>query len=346
MREKQQNQRSIRSKHGQHRYQLRHKIFLFFGVLILGLLLIEIAVRLFYPFDRLEYVTDNETLHQVRPNQIIDRENVDGTGRSRYVTINQQGFRCSNEETARHGTVRVLALGDSYTFGSGVADNETFCAQLEELSRGQLKVINAGSPGWGIFQMKIRLHRVIGAVKPDYVLVIVPEKDVFRQPFESKEEMEAYVREGKIRNTVRTFSRLATVIGRKLQAMKLNKSGQVVPYERIHDTTNAVGPSETYQSCWKDDQLRLLEMKILSEQHGAEFVVVAWPQYSRNTSFFLNEIARFGKENGILTVNLSEALEKHDRTKRVLPDGHPNPFGHRIAAEEIFDKVFRSVPES
>jgi hypothetical protein len=345
MREEQQNQRSIRAKQ-RRRYRLRHKLLLSLGILLSGLLLLEIGVRVFYPFDQLEYVADDETLHQLRPDQIIDRENADGTGRSHFVTINQQGFRCSNKEISRHSTVRVLALGDSYTFGSGVADSETFCAQLERLSAGQLRVINAGVPGWGIFQMEIRLCRVIGTVKPDYVLITIPQKDIFRQPFDSNEEREAYVRGARIRNTIRSFSRLATVIGRKLQAMRLAKSGQVVPYERIHDTTNAVGPSETYQSCWKDDQSRLLAMKILAEQHGARCAVVAWPQHSRNTSFFLREVARFGKEHGILTVNLSEALEKHDRTKRVLPDGHPNPFGHRIVAEEIFDKAFKNVPQS
>lgn len=123
--------------------------------------------------------------------------------------------------------------------------------------------------------------------------------------------------------------------------MKLAKRKQVISNERIQDTTNAVGPSEVFQSCWKDDQSRCLAMKTLTEKHGAEFVVVAWPQDSRNTPFFLSEVARFGQENGVLTVDLSEALGKHDPRKRKLPDGHPNPFGHGIAADEIFNKVFK-----
>lgn len=51
------------------------------------------------------------------------------------------------------GALRVLALGDSFTFGVGAAENETFPVRLQAHLRAaglQAEVWNAGAPGYGI----------------------------------------------------------------------------------------------------------------------------------------------------------------------------------------------------
>lgn len=49
--------------------------------------------------------------------------------------------------------LRILALGDSQTFGFGVRDGETYAAVLERLLRERtgrpVEVLNAGVPGYG-----------------------------------------------------------------------------------------------------------------------------------------------------------------------------------------------------
>ena len=69
--------------------------------------------------------------------------------------ISRLGLRGPDRpQTPPRGTTRILALGDSFTFGQGVGDTETYPAVLERLlaSRGAYDVLNAGVPTWNLQQ--------------------------------------------------------------------------------------------------------------------------------------------------------------------------------------------------
>jgi hypothetical protein len=89
----------------------------------------------------------------------------DGTG---FTT---DAARCrSQPPPAAPGAPRVLVLGDSVTFGTGVADDQTF-AHL--LGRRGLTVANFGVPGWGIDQSLLRFEREGAAFRPSVVALNV-----------------------------------------------------------------------------------------------------------------------------------------------------------------------------
>jgi hypothetical protein len=68
------------------------------------------------------------------------------------------------------GTTRIVAIGDSFTFGDEVDDRDTFPAALErDLSAGE--VLNLGVHGYGHDQMLLRLRREGLAFAPDIVLL-------------------------------------------------------------------------------------------------------------------------------------------------------------------------------
>lgn len=69
------------------------------------------------------------------------------------------------------GTYRILCLGDSWTFGQGVADEETFARRLEALLGKRVQVINAGLPGFSYFQGYHLLRQLLPVYRPDLVLV-------------------------------------------------------------------------------------------------------------------------------------------------------------------------------
>ncbi|MCX5892887.1 MAG: hypothetical protein NTW80_07950, partial [Deltaproteobacteria bacterium] len=82
---------------------------------------------------------------------------------------NSQGFRGSREYGPKPpGDFRILLLGDSFTYGIGVNDDQTFAQHLEQYLRQHrlaAEVINAGCPGKGtdyelkLFQTAgVRLH--------------------------------------------------------------------------------------------------------------------------------------------------------------------------------------------
>jgi hypothetical protein len=90
---------------------------------------------------------------------------------STTVTHNRFGYRSRPIEHARTpGRARVLVLGDSFAYGVGVGDRETFSAQLEALAP-ELEVINTGVNGYGTGQELLLLRDEGLAFQPDVVIV-------------------------------------------------------------------------------------------------------------------------------------------------------------------------------
>jgi lysophospholipase L1-like esterase len=92
------------------------------------------------------------------------------------VALNAQGFRHPELSPKQPGVVRILCLGDSFTFGWGVERDAGYVAKTERLlgSREDLapvEMINAGRPG-GSTLSALGLLRTSGfETEPDVVLV-------------------------------------------------------------------------------------------------------------------------------------------------------------------------------
>lgn len=156
--------------------------------LLLGLLLGEVLTRvLFYrsmDFDMefWKYATqikspasDPLLSHQHRTDRRAFLMGVD-------VSTNHLGFR-GNETTLKKpaDTYRIVCLGDSLTFGWGVSQDQTFCAQLERLlnanppstppSRVHYEVLNLGVGNYNTVQ-EVESLRTLGLqLDPDLVLL-------------------------------------------------------------------------------------------------------------------------------------------------------------------------------
>lgn len=76
------------------------------------------------------------------------------------VHVNAQGLRATREyaTTRPDGVRRVLACGESFTFGEEVADGEAWTAQLEARVP-ELEVLNYGVGGYGTDQALLRVTR-------------------------------------------------------------------------------------------------------------------------------------------------------------------------------------------
>jgi len=100
---------------------------------------------------------------------------------------NSQGFRGSREYGPKKpGDFRLLLLGDSFTYGLGVNDDQTFALHLEQHLRQHglaAEVINAGCPGKGT-DYQVKLFQTLGVgLHPDLtVLCFFPNdfQDNFR----------------------------------------------------------------------------------------------------------------------------------------------------------------------
>ncbi len=82
-------------------------------------------------------------------------------GPGRDLTINSQGFRgVDGDYTAEvpAGRKRIMCVGDSFTLGYGVGDEDTWCHQLGVLDP-KLETINMGQGGYGLGQAYLWYRR-------------------------------------------------------------------------------------------------------------------------------------------------------------------------------------------
>jgi len=97
------------------------------------------------------------------------------------LTSNSRGVRGAAEAGYFRvtGRPRLLAFGDSFTFGEEVSDGETYVARLEHLLPG-LEALNMGVHGYGHDQMLLYLREVGAPYRPDVVLLGFVDWDMQR----------------------------------------------------------------------------------------------------------------------------------------------------------------------
>ncbi len=94
------------------------------------------------------------------------------------VSIGANGVRGNGQPSPVRSRPLVLAIGDSFTYGDQVADNQTWPADLER--RLKTPVINAGVFGYGIGQSYLRAGQLTDILKPDLLLFGIIPEDVKR----------------------------------------------------------------------------------------------------------------------------------------------------------------------
>ena len=148
-----------------------------------ALLVLELSLRAFYPapvrffYPQESYDIDREIGHALRPLQTAFTHD-------RPVQISSLGLR--DREIAPYpppGTLRVLALGDSQTFGNGLDLSETWPKQLEGMLQNVgggpwWEVINAGIPATDTWQHEIVLGRLLDTIHPHAVVLALYVNDV------------------------------------------------------------------------------------------------------------------------------------------------------------------------
>jgi hypothetical protein len=95
----------------------------------------------------------------------------------RNDVMNAAGYRGALRTTSRAGnSFRVAVLGDSFTFGWGVAEEEAWPALLEarlvaELGGLDVEVLNFGVPGYNTWLQLLQWRQVVSRYRPDAVLL-------------------------------------------------------------------------------------------------------------------------------------------------------------------------------
>jgi lysophospholipase L1-like esterase len=123
------------------------------------LLLVEAGVRRLRPEISLQSTSSNlfqvgryGASHGLRPG-------ASGESFGAAVSIDENGFRRSATAPPSHPRATILVLGDSVTFGVGVAEAETFVGRLQA-ARRDLHIINAAAPLYSLADYRNLLHHL------------------------------------------------------------------------------------------------------------------------------------------------------------------------------------------
>ncbi|HEY6982517.1 SGNH/GDSL hydrolase family protein [Reyranella sp.] len=141
---------------------LPSRIGLVLGSIVVSLVLLELGLRAWsgaYLYKWPNFVLGARTvLAEREESRFADDALLGYVPRPNYaaggVSFDGQGFRATGDLSPVTGDRPILAVGDSYTFGDEVTDNETWPAHLETLT-GR-RVLNGGVSGYGFDQIVLR----------------------------------------------------------------------------------------------------------------------------------------------------------------------------------------------
>jgi len=161
--------------------------------IIIGFGICEILSRIIYKIELPYFVDmhgkreqllipDNELDHRTRPN--FDGWLV-GTEFKNRIQTNSNGFRDRQTFSPnKNGKLRIMALGDSFTFGFGVEEDEVFIKKIAENLQNslstQVETLNLGVLSYGTLQ-ELRLFHKYKYLKPDFVVLKFFDSNAFAE---------------------------------------------------------------------------------------------------------------------------------------------------------------------
>lgn len=279
--------------------------------------------------------------------------------------INSKGLRDREYDYLKPaGVTRVLAFGDSFTFGTGVAQGERFADVAEEALEG-VEILDMGVPGYGLDQILLSFLTQGTRYHPDLVVVLlnvpvaerhrtgIAQGTIVRIPdrldaveFTGESGGTAYLRPddplfASGRSWLVRHSHALAFLTYRLQVRRLRKQLEAED-ERFWGNsrrTNAQTPLGEDVQAWRRQRTVLLlrELQRAVEAAGARLLVVNID--SRVTMTYLTTTP------GLDVVDLAPELNARGKTRPLTftYDQHYNPDTNRWLGERLAQELRRRL---
>ncbi|MBX3402489.1 MAG: hypothetical protein KF699_03655 [Phycisphaeraceae bacterium] len=191
------------------------------------------------------------------------RRNYEREHEQRRVRINSFGFR-EDSESRFDDHLRVVVLGDSVVFATGLSQEHTISAALQVLldpGAEAIKVLNAGVPGYALAEMPERLRETLDAYRPHVVVYLLNFNDF---------ALRGSIYEGADNGLYRMFDMpwlKSPWFVRK--AVYRVKKGDVLPSIEWYEWM--------YRGTRERNLPRIAEMQQLCRDHGPQFAIALIP---------------------------------------------------------------------
>jgi lysophospholipase L1-like esterase len=246
--------------------------------------------------------------------------------------VNSLGFRGPETTRAKpEGVFRIVALGDSVLFGTGVRDEDTMSSLLQrrlEADGRRCEVLNMGVFGYDTFEESVLFRRVALGFEPDLALFVFVLNDTNAV---GGVAFEAFNETGE-----RSFLRRASVLWDHVVALASRRRALA---ELVQDYERGFAPDAPG---WIRAQEALEKAHEAAEKRGIPLVLVLFPllwQLDAGHPFAAihARVAETARALGFHVLDLLPAFLGQDGPALwVHPSNqHPNERAHALAAEAI-----------
>ncbi len=325
-------------------YQARAGIVLSGVSLLVSLGVLELGIRLFDPLGISYYEVSGEYQRdKLADDQLVFRHRP--SWEKQYgqvlVTYNELGLRDRPVLPKADGEYRILALGDSVTFGSGVAQDQIFTVRLEQLLHDRLqrlvRVINSGVGGYNTVQEVTYFKRDGIKLQPDLVILTYIQNDIeeVRRPFDPWAA--------------------SSIWGKSPPDMLLTMLGKLWVFRFVHHTYHYAWPvknkkekqvdSSLQESVgWRQSMVSLEELVGLCRDQKIPLMVFYKRSPGEYSALFEAVVHH---THGIPVRDMGQWYKDVDESVLVNSkiDGHPNAMGHQLIAEHMADDIMNYLSQ-
>ncbi|MGH9384286.1 MAG: SGNH/GDSL hydrolase family protein [Vicinamibacterales bacterium] len=249
-----------------------------------------------------------------------------------FSPFNPQGFRGATIDPERRpGTLRIIAIGDSNTFGWEVDEGANWPSQLQGLfsaSRPGAEVINAGVWGYTSFQGRHRFKEVL-AFRPDLVLVSFGGNDAHPVTVPDAEYVRRHDRIERVTRATKKLRLAQLAVAVWDRAHMMSGGGRLGPRVSLEDYKTHL------REIVHGGKARGVQVILLTRPYvGTSADLVSWKTYAPAYNVATIEI---GQTENIPVIDLYAAFKDHPN---VFDDeAHFGVQGHRMAAELLHDEL-------
>ena len=305
--------------------------------LLLSLGAFELTLRLVDPLGLSYYEQAGDYVRDKLPDdQLVFRHKP--SWETRYgdvrVTYNERGLRDRPILPKAAGEYRILALGDSVTFGWGVDQDKTFAARLEPLLQGRLhrpvRAINSGVGGYNTVQEVTYFKQKGIALQPDLVMLTYVKNDieVNKGPFDPWAQ--------------------GSLWGKSFPDMVMTMVGKLWLYRLIYHTYHYAlpesqgGPATTSLhegAGWRQSMAALHELVVMCEERHIPLIVFFHRLDSSESKPLFDAVVQHAQGVPIKDMGQWYGGLRVSSLVNSKVDGHPNAEGHRVMAEHMAEDI-------
>lgn len=262
----------------------------------------------------------------------------------RDVDVNSHGFREREfEPRAPAGVFRIAVVGDSFTWGQGIAERERFSNRVELLLDERMpgtdwEVLNFGTAGHESEQHADTVRRVASEFDPDFVLVQWYANDMEGADKSGRPKLLPLVPSAWLTHRLHRNSALFFLVGVQWAKAQraLGLSGDYFEYlvERFEDPTSG-------ESRRADAALRDILVAGASNDVPVGFVTFPHMNGRRDLDFLAARVHVVCEETDAPCLDLTPLFASWDDPRELWVnrfDVHPGAEANRVAAEAIVDR--------